>query len=85
MGLLNDIYEKRQKKKAWEFVKSSNIDAVNYFNKELRIRFKSSGVYVYHNVPKKVFDKFMAAPSIGKYYSNNIKGKYDGEKYVGEL
>jgi Zn-dependent M32 family carboxypeptidase len=71
-------------------VQSSNIEQIGYeekykitLNKEvsrLRIVFTSGGIYDYYNIPKEVYEEFLNAKSIGKYFWANIKNKYDYEK-----
>lgn len=64
-----------------EFVKvadSSFINGVGYDDdlKTMIIKFKY-GVYEYYNVPRKIFDAFLEAPSMGKFFHINIKKVYD--------
>ena len=63
-------------------VESSNIRAIGYDESkaELHVEFKGSGVYVYHDVPKETYDKFMAAESKGSFLAKNIKGVYPATK-----
>lgn len=63
-------------------VESSVLDAVGYDanSKELTIVLKSGDTYVYHNVPEKVYNKLMAAESKGKFFTKNIKDKYEFTK-----
>ena len=60
-------------------IKSSNIIAVGHAETTLRIQFKN-GVYEYDGVTKEVFDQFLAAESIGKYFHRNIRGIFPYEK-----
>ena len=71
-------------------VESSNISQIGYneFNQitlnkivsTLRIVFNSGNIYDYYDVPKEVYENFLNAKSIGKYFWANIKDKYDFEK-----
>ena len=66
-----------------EFIKipdSSNIRAVKYDYEfeELYIRFKTS-LYVYYDVPEKVFLKLLKAPSVGSFFYYNIRNVYNYE------
>lgn len=63
-------------------VKSSNIVSIGYdeVNAILEVEFARSGVYKYFNVPKKVYEAFLNAPSKGKFLFSNIKGKYKFSK-----
>ena len=62
----------------WEFVNSSNIEAIAYNenNEKLYIRFLKGSVYEYALVPQEVFNEFRIAESHGKYFINYIKGVY---------
>ncbi len=66
----------------WQTVKSSNVDAVSYDpgTKILSVRFRGSGVYHYKDIPQEIVDGMMIAKSVGKFFIENIKGKYEVEK-----
>ena len=57
-------------------VKSSNVIAVGYKNGNMYVEF-ASGHYEYDNVPKEVYDGFLASESKGKYMWANVRGKYE--------
>ena len=59
-------------------VKSSNVVSVGYDedNKVLEVEFIRSGVYRYSNVPKRVYENFLKADSVGKFLHTKIKGVY---------
>ena len=64
-------------------VSSSFLDKVGYDAqaKVLAIQMKnSSDVYLYQDVPQRIFDDLLAADSKGAYYVKNIKGKYKTER-----
>ena len=63
-------------------VTSSNVEAIGYDEglRELAVRFKSGGTYVYHDVPKSVFDDFLESESKGRFIANEIKNQYDFTK-----
>lgn len=43
----------------------------------LALHFKASGrVRIYRKVPAAIFQNLMAAPSAGRFYNTNIKGKF---------
>ena len=67
----------------WIPLKSSMLEAAAYNDEKwvLSIRFKSGLELAYQEVPPEVNDEFLSAPSQGKYYNANIKGKYEA---VGE-
>lgn len=59
---------------------SSNISKVDYNpeTKEMGITFKPSGKrYEYLNVPESIYNGIISAPSAGKYFYANIKGKFE--------
>ena len=70
-------------------VQSTNIKAIGYNNlkRELYIQMINSSdfVYVYLSFPKDIYMKFMGVPSKGKFFLNNIKGKFDYVKILKEM
>ena len=46
----------------------------------LRIVFMSESIFDYYGVEKIVFEAFLKAPSVGKFFHANIKNKYEYEK-----
>lgn len=63
------------------FLKSSNIISIgyNYILKTLYVKFHSNVVYAYFEVPQRVFEGFLTAPSPGKY-RNQIVNHYRYER-----
>jgi len=57
-------------------VDSSAIRAVGYDGYTLVVVFHNSGRYDHPGVPSWVYREFMSAPSLGRYYSQNIRSKY---------
>lgn len=64
------------------FVDSSNIEAVGYDDdsQELHVQFLGGGCYVYHQVPRQIFDEFINAPSKGSFLNREIKNVYQFTK-----
>jgi hypothetical protein len=64
------------------YVDSSNVEAIGYEDTgmELHVQFLGGGLYVYHDVPREVYDDFMAAPSKGSFLNRVIKGVYQFTK-----
>ena len=60
------------------YVDSSNIEAVGYDDaaEELHVRFLTGATYVYHGVPRHIFDDLVAAPSKGSFLNREVKGVY---------
>ena len=56
-------------------LESSLLKEVSYdpFMSVLSICFNNGGVYEYIDVPEKVYNELIAAPSAGKFFHNNIK------------
>lgn len=64
----------------WIQVRSSAIRKIGYESATSRmyIDFEDSDpYYTYCNVPEHVFRKFVSAHSVGRYYHDNIKDKYE--------
>ncbi len=59
-------------------VASSNVASVGYDaeKKILEIEFHHGAVYQYFDVPEKVYEELMIAPSQGAYFAHEIKQKY---------
>lgn len=59
-------------------VTSSNIKAVGYDSgsKTLRVDFKDGGSYEYDEVSEDVAESLKSADSVGKYFTENIRGQY---------
>ena len=66
-------------------VKSSNLRSVGYdsASQNLEIEFLNSGIYQYSNVPNRVYEDLMSAPSHGQYFDANIKKAGYAYKKVG--
>lgn len=43
----------------------------------LKVSFKTGATYTYQNVPSSIWQGLKIAPSKGKYYASNIRGKFD--------
>lgn len=65
---------------------SSNIAQVDYDDlmNTMTIGFRNNTVYEFYGVPEEVFQNFMLAPSYGRFFQTNIRGKFDYAKR-GEL
>ena len=59
-------------------VKSSNILQIGYDPKIkiLLVKFKNDVMYEYSEVPSGIYKNFIGAPSLGKYFALQIKGKF---------
>lgn len=52
----------------------------SYSQRTLLIRFKRTGDYQYRHVPSEIFEGFVHADSVGKYFHANIKDLYNFRK-----
>lgn len=50
-------------------------------NGTLWVRLKGGNFYTYADVPESVYTDFMAAESLGKFFTKQVKGKYVETKY----
>jgi len=68
----------------WLPVTSSNISEIAYEpeKKILSVRFIKSGIYRYFDVPEHIFEELRDAESVGKYFSEWIKGVFEFEKEI---
>ncbi len=63
-------------------VLSSEIEWIGYEHKRsmLQVEFIVGSIYQYDNVPEGVYKEFLSAPSHGRFFETNIKGKYSFRK-----
>lgn len=63
-------------------VESTTIKTIGYdeATQELHVAFHGSGMYIYQNVPKHLYDAFMISGSKGKYLHQNIRGRFEHGK-----
>lgn len=66
-------------------IDSSNIKSAGYSaeRKVLAIEFGSGLVLHYDNVPPELFEAFGQAPSRGRFYSKEIRGKFPARTMTG--
>ena len=57
---------------------SSNVARFGYDNETrvLKVEFKNGAVYDYYDVPEHVFNGMKAAPSVGQFLAQQVKGSY---------
>ena len=65
--------------------KSSNIKGLSYddMNNSLVVEFKNGGKYLYEDVPIELYESFVKADSVGKFFFANVRGKYKFQKLTG--
>jgi hypothetical protein len=63
-------------------VSSSDIAAIGYdeATQTLEIEFHASGLYRYFSVPRAVYEELLRTPTHGKFFHQQIKGRYAWEK-----
>lgn len=64
------------------YVDSSNVEAIGYDDdiQEMHVQFVSGICYIYHDVPREIFDQLMNAPSKGSFLNREVKGVYQFTK-----
>ena len=60
------------------YVDSSNIEAIGYDDdaQELHVQFLGGGNYIYHDVPRSLFEELMNASSKGSFLNREVKSVY---------
>lgn len=58
-------------------ITSSNIAAAAWQDSDLYLQFHNGSTYRYQDVPMKVFNELITAPSAGKYFHAEIRAKYE--------
>jgi hypothetical protein len=68
-------------------VQSSNVHSVGYDaeKRRLEVEFMAGGVYEYFDVPPETHAALLAAPSIGRYLSLEIKPRHTVRKIPGTV
>jgi KTSC domain len=63
-------------------VTSSALSSVGYDpeTKVLEVGFPSKAVWRYADVPQEVFDRFMRAESLGRFFASDIRANYKAER-----
>lgn len=65
--------------KSITFLESSLIREAEWdpFTQVLKITFTKDGIYDYIGVPQEIFEAMTKAPSVGKFFHQNIRGKFE--------
>jgi hypothetical protein len=63
-------------------VESTNLYTVGYdgFREVLEIEFRQGAVYEYHKVPSEVYYALISSESIGTYFAENVRDRYETVK-----
>lgn len=61
-----------------QMVLSSEIEWIGYEQKKnmLRVEFIAGSIYQYEQVPETLFQAFLEAPSHGRFFDTQVKGRY---------
>lgn len=68
-----------------ENVSSSTIDKVDFdpLMETIKVHFRNGSSYEYYGISKALFEQFVTAPSVGKFFAKEIKSKFDFAKRSG--
>ena len=58
-------------------LKSVGYDAIAHV---LEVELQSGPIFRYFDVPVSVYDALMSAPSKGRYFNDNVAGKYESRQ-----
>jgi len=64
-------------------VESSNIERIGYKDKLLRVEFKGKDgttTYDFPGCPLKIYNSFLMADSMGKFFAKNVRGEFETRK-----
>lgn len=65
-------------------VESSMLDSIGYEKNVLEVRFNNGGLYQYRDVPEPVLSELMRADSKGRFFNQNIRGRYPSVRLEGQ-
>ena len=63
-------------------VESSAISSVGYDagSQTLEVEFQSGSVYDYREVPREVYESFLASSSKGRFFARRIRSRYESRR-----
>lgn len=61
-------------------VESSSIESVGYEKNVLEVSFRNGGLYQYFDVPEEAVLALMRAESKGRFFNQEIRGRYPATK-----
>lgn len=62
-------------------IQSSSVQTIEETGRgTMIVEFKGGGKYEYFDVPLEEIQAFVGAPSVGRFFNENIRGKYNEEK-----
>jgi hypothetical protein len=59
-----------------EYVNSSTVVSVGYFDGTMEVEFKKGEIYQYYGVPIEVYENLFKSESVGKYFAKEIKKEF---------
>ncbi len=62
-------------------VNSSNIELIQYSGTTMTVTFRGGGTYDYDDVPAELFDRFIESDSLGKFFHDEVRGKFNNRKH----
>jgi hypothetical protein len=67
------------------FVESSSLASVLYFpeQRQLEVEFLSKAVYMYFDVPPRIYTELLTAESIGRYFNAYIRNSFTCQQIRG--
>jgi len=63
-------------------VESTVIEAIKYENNLLIVYFLGGQIYVYSGVSNSVYEGFLEAESKGRYFRQNVMGRYQSTRVL---
>ncbi len=62
-----------------QMVLSTEIEWIGYDDQRqmLQVEFIAGPIYQYQNVSREVYDSFLGAESHGRFFADQVKGKYE--------
>ncbi len=77
-SLINKLFKTDKMPQTFHHTKSSNLMKSEYDadSETLRVHFKNGKSYTYSGVSPEIVEEFIKAPSAGKYFIQNIRGKF---------
>ncbi len=65
-----------------QMVLSSEIEWIGYEHRRnmLQVEFIAGSIYQYARVPERVYEDFLNAPSHGRFFEAQVKGRYPYRK-----
>lgn len=66
-------------------VQSSNVGSIGYSEEEalLVCQFLDGAIYEYYNVPESIYQRWLTAPSKGKFHWRNIRDVFEYQRVAG--